>query len=432
MAKKETNIEETKKEKANNIHEVVVKIEGEDWTKALDKAFAKKQKTAKVDGFRAGKVPRDIYEKKFGKESLFIDAAEFSLQDAYMKAMEDSKLIPVVQPEVDLRSLSENGVEYVFTITTKPEVKVKKYKGLKVTKEEVKVTDEEVEHEISHLLERFSELVVKEDGEVEVGNVAVIDYEGSVDGVAFDGGKSENYPLEIGSGMFIPGFEEQLVGMKKCEERDITVTFPEEYHAEELKGKEAVFKVKVNEIKVRQNRELDEEFFEDLGMEGVNSEDTLKEEIKKSIEAHKEHHAEEKYINDLIEAVCKETEVDIPEEMVLDTVERMYEDMSYRLSMQGISMEMYLQISNKTEEDIKNEMEPEAFSRVLARLTLEEIKKLENIEVTEEEVDNKLKELAKNHGMKEEEIIKQIGSREMLKYDLEMNKVLDLLKEESK
>lgn len=420
-----------KKENPNR-HEFTLKREGENWTKLVNEAFEKVRKEAKVDGFRKGKVTKEIFDKKFGKQEYLVEAANKAVGEEFVRIMKENNYELVAEPQIHVTTLTEETLEFTMALIEQPTVKVKKYKGLKVTKEEVKVTDEEVEHEISHLLERFSELVAKEDGEVEVGNVAVIDYEGSVDGVAFDGGKSENYPLEIGSGMFIPGFEEQLVGMKKCEERDITVTFPEEYHADELAGKEAVFKVKVNEIKVRQNRELDEDFFEDLGMEGVNSEDTLKEEIKKSIASHKEYHAEEKYINDLIEAVCKETEVDIPEEMVFDTVEKMYEDMSYRLSMQGISMDMYLQISNKTEEDIKNEMEPEAFSRVLARLTLEEIKKLENIEVTEEEVDNKLKELADNHGMKEEEIIKQIGSREMLKYDLEMNKVLDLLKEESK
>ena len=420
-----------KKENPNR-HEFTLKREGENWTKLVNEAFEIVRKEAKVDGFRKGKVTKEIFDKKFGKQEYLVEAANKAVSEEFVRIMKENDYKLVAEPQIHVTTLTEETLEFTMALIEQPAVKVKKYKGLKVTKEKVEVTEEEVEHEISHLLERFSELVVKEEGTVENGDVAVIDYEGSVDNVPFDGGKSENYPLEIGSGMFIPGFEEQLVGMKKCEERDITVTFPEEYHAEELKGKEAVFKVKVNEIKTKQARELDEEFFEDLGMEGVTSEETLKEEIKKSIEAHKNHHAEEKYINDLIEAVCKETEVDIPEEMVFDTVERMYEDLAYRLSMQGISMEMYLQFSNKTEEDIKNEMEPEAFSRVLARLTLEEIKKLENIEVTEEEVNNKLKELANNHGMKEEDIIKQIGSREMLKYDLEMNKVIDLLKEESK
>jgi len=420
-----------KKENPNR-HEFTLKREGEDWTKLVNEAFEKIRKEAKVDGFRKGKVTKEIFDKKFGKQEYLVEAANKAVSDEFIRIMKENDYKLVADPQIHVTTLTEEALEFTMALIEQPKVNVKKYKGLKVTKEEVKVTEEEVEHEISHLLERFSELVVKEEGKVENGDIAVIDYEGSVDGVPFDGGKSENYPLEIGSGAFIPGFEEQLVGMKKDEERDITVTFPEEYHADELAGKEAVFKVKVNEIKTKQARELDEDFFEDLGMEGVNSEETLKEEIKKSIEAHKNHHAEEKYINDLIEAVCKETEVDIPEEMVFDTVERMYEDLAYRLSLQGISMEMYLQFSNKTEEDIKNEMENEAFSRVLARLTLEEIKRVENIEVSEEEVDSRLKELADKNHMTEEEVIKQIGSREMLKYDLEMNKVLDLIKEESK
>lgn len=420
-----------KKENPNR-HEFTLKREGESWTNLVNKAFEIVRKEAKVDGFRKGKVTKEIFDKKLGNQKYLVEAANSAVNEEFTKIMKENDYKLVAEPQIHVTTLTEECIEFTMTLVEEPTVKVKKYKGLKVTKDPVEVTEEEVEDEISHLLERFSELVVKEDGEVEVGNTAVIDYEGSVDGVAFDGGKSENYPLEIGSGTFIPGFEEQLIGMKKGEEKDITVTFPEEYHAEDLKGKKAIFKVKVNEIKAKQNRKLDEDFFEDLALEGVNSEETLKEEIKKSIKAQKEYHTEEKYVNDLIEAVCKETEVDIPEEMVFDTVERMYEDLEYRLSMQGISMEMYLKFSNKTEEEIKNEMEKEAFSRVLARLTLEEIKKLENIEVSEEEVDNKLKELAKNHNMKEEEIIKQIGSREMLKYDLEMNKVLDLLKEESK
>ena len=199
MAKKETEKtevkKETKKENNKNVHEVVIKIDGEAWSKALDGAFKKKQKTAKVDGFRKGEVPRDIYEKHFGKESLFIDAADSVLQDAYTKAMEESKLVPVVQPAVDLKSLSEDGVEFTFKIITKPEVKVKKYKGLNIKPEKVEVTDEEIEHELGHLLEKYTELVTKEDGTVEEGNTAVIDFEGFKDGVAFDGGKGENYSL---------------------------------------------------------------------------------------------------------------------------------------------------------------------------------------------------------------------------------------------
>ena len=432
MAKKETNIEETKKEKANNIHEVVVKIEGEDWTKALDKAFAKKQKTAKVDGFRAGKVPRDIYEKKFGKESLFIDAAEFSLQDAYMKAMEDSKLIPVVQPEVDLRSLSENGVEYVFTITTKPEVKVKKYKGLNVKPETVEVTDEEVNHELGHLLERYTELVVKEEGNVENGDIAVIDFEGFKDGVAFDGGKGENYSLEIGSNTFIPGFEEQVIGMATGEEKDLNVTFPEEYGAQDLAGQAVVFKVKVNEIKQKLARELDEDFFEDLGMEGIDSEESLKAQIKESIQAQKEMEVENKYVDALLEAVAKNVEVDIPQAMVDEETDRLVGRFEEQMKMQGISLDLYYQFTQSSEKELREHMEKEAYNNVLYRLMLEEIMTQEKIEISLEDAEKEAEELANKYQMDKEDFLKEFGGLEMVQYDLEVRKTVELLKELNK
>ena len=248
MAKDEkakTEKKETKKTVNKNVHEVVIKIEGEAWEKAMDVAFKKRQKDAKVDGFRKGKVPRDIYEKHYGKESLFIDAADSVLQDAYDRAMEESKLVPVVQPGVDLKSLDENGVEFIFKIITKPELNIKKYQGLSIQPEKVSVEKEEIDHELSHILEKYTEITLKS-GKVENGDIAVIDFEGFKDGVAFDGGKGENYSLEIGSNTFIPGFEEQLIGMNAGDEKEIEVTFPDDYNAEELKGAKATFKVKVN------------------------------------------------------------------------------------------------------------------------------------------------------------------------------------------
>lgn len=299
-----------------NIKEIKITIEGDEWVKALDKAFDKKNKEVTIAGFRKGKAPRNVYEKKYGKESLFFDASDFVIQDAYMKALTQlgDESVPVAQPKVDITNISDEKIEFKFTFITKPDVNVKKYKGLKVTKEKVSVTKEEIDHEISHILERYSDLVVKENGSVEKGNVAIIDFEGFKDGEKFEGGKGENYELEIGSNTFIPGFEDQLIGMKTSEEKDINVTFPEDYPAEELKGKEVVFKVKVNEIKEKTKRELDKELFEDLGMEGVNSKETLEEEIKKNIEAQKEMDAENKYVDKLLEEVGKNTEVDIPEE----------------------------------------------------------------------------------------------------------------------
>ena len=434
MAKKETKVEkveETRKEPAN-IHKVNVKVEGADWTKALDQAFAKKQKTVKVDGFRTGKVPRDIFEKKFGKEALFLDAADMSVQVAYIKAMTDSKLIPVVQPEVDIKSIDENGVEFVFTITTKPEVVVKKYKGLNVKPGKVEVTDEEVNHELGHLLERYTELVVKEEGKVENGDIAVIDFEGFKDGVAFDGGKGENYSLEIGSNTFIPGFEDQVIGMSTGEEKDLNVTFPEEYGAADLAGQAVVFKVKVNEIKQKVARELDEEFFEDLGMEGINSEEALKEQIKESIKAQKDMEVENKYVDDLLETVAKNVEVDVPQAMVDEEVDRLLERFEEQMKMQGISLDLYYQFTQSNEEALRSQMEKEAYNNVLYRLMLEQIMTEEKIEVTKEEAEKEAEELAKKYQMNKDEFLKQFGGIDMVQYDLEVRKTIELLKELNK
>ena len=425
------NEKETKKA-TSKAHEVVVKIEGKEWTDALDKAFAKKQKTAKVDGFRPGRVPRNIYEKHFGKESLFLEAADLVLQAAYLKAMEESKLIPVVQPSVDLKDLSENGVEFTFKIVTKPEVKVNKYKGLNIQPEKVEVTDEEVNHELGHLLEKYTELVSKENGTVENGDTAIIDFEGFKDGVAFDGGKGENYSLEIGSNTFIPGFEEQLIGMKVGEEKDLNLKFPEDYGAKDLAGAAVVFKVKVNEIKQKKARELDEDFFEDLAMEGVNSEETLKEEIKNSIKAQKEMDAENNYIDKILEEVSKNVEVDIPEEMVEEEVERLLGRFEEQMKMQGISLDLYYKFTNTTEKDLRAQLEKEGYANVLYRLMLEEIMNLENIEVTKEDAEKEAEELAKKYQMTKEQFLEQFGGLDMVQYDLEMRKTIELLKEANK
>lgn len=432
MAKKEETKEiKTEKKENKNKHEVTVKIDGDAWKNAIDKVFAKKQKTVKVDGFRQGKVPRNIYEKKFGKESLYLDAADAVLQDAYAKAMDDSKLVPVVQPEVNLKNIGEEGVEFTFKIITKPEVKVNKYKGLNIKQEEVEVTDEEINHELSHLLERYTELVTK-DGEVKNGDVAIIDFEGFKDGEAFDGGKGENYSLEIGSNTFIPGFEEQVIGMKAGDEKDLNVTFPEDYGAKELAGAPVVFKVKVNEVKEKKTRELDEDFFEDLGMEGIDSEDKLKAEIKESIKAQKEMDAENKYVDSLLEGVSKNVEVDIPEEMVNEEVDRLMGRFAEQMKMQGISLDLYYQFTGSNEEQLRSQMEKEAFNNVLYRLMIEEIQQIEKIVVSDEDAEKEAEELAKKYQMDKEDFLNQFGGLEMVKYDLEVRKVIELLKELNK
>lgn len=426
MAKKEEN------KKVENKNEVIVKIEGEEWTKAVDAAFEEKRKDVTVSGFRKGKVPRNIYEKNFGKESLYMTAVDNVIQLAYEKALDESKLVPVVQPKVDITNIGDDGVEFKFIIVTKPSVKVKKYKGLKVKKEKVEVTQEEIDTEMNHILERYGEVRVKESGEVENGNIAVIDFEGFKDGVAFDGGKGENYELEIGSNTFIPGFEEQLIGMKANEERDINVTFPEEYPAEELKGAPVVFKVKLHEIKEKVQRDFDEELFEDLAMEGVNSKEELEKELKLNIEAQKEMDAENRYVDSLLDAVAKNVEVDIPEEMVDEEVTRLLGRYEQQLKMQGVSLDLYYQITKTTEADLKSQLEKEGYKNVLYRLMLEEIANQEKIEISEEEANTQADELAAKYNMEKEEFLKTFGGLEMIQYDMEIRKVVDLLKEENK
>ena len=425
MAKK------TEKEtKTKNIHEIEISIEGKNWKDAIDKAFAKKQKNAKVDGFRKGKVPKNIYERKYGKDYL-IDAADLVAHEAYVKALTDSKLEPIVQPSIDLKDLSEDKVTFIFKIVTKPEVVIKNYKGLDVKPEKVKVSKDEIDHELGHILERFTELVNK-DGKIENGDVAIIDFEGFKDGVAFEGGKGENYSLEIGSNTFIPGFEEQLIGMKAGEEKDLDLEFPEDYGAKDLAGAKVVFKVKVNEVKTKQVREFDEEFFEDLAIEGVDSEEKLRDHIKSSISAQKEVENENKYVDTLLETVSKNAEVDIPEEMVNEEIDRLMGRFEQQMKMQGVSLDLYYQFTNSDEAQLRSQMEKEAFNNVLYRLVLDEIMKQEKIEVSEEDAEKEAESLAEKYKMKKEEFLKQFGGIDLVKYDLEIRKTVDLLKELNK
>ena len=419
------------KKENKNVHELTIKFEGKKWEDALNHVFEERRKTLKVDGFRKGKVTREVFDKKFGKESLYFDAANHLLQDAYTEVMEKNDLIPVVQPQVDIKDINDKGVEFIFKVITKPEVKVKKYKGLKIKPEKVEVTEEEIDHELGHLLERYTELVTKT-GKVENGDIAIIDFEGFKDGVAFDGGKGENYSLEIGSNTFIPGFEEKIIGMKTGEEKDLDLAFPEDYGAPDLAGAKVVFKVKVNEIKEKKQRELDEDFFEDLGMEGIDSEEKLRKEIKASIEAQKEMDAENKYVDALLEGVSKNVEVDIPEEMVEEEIDRLMTRFEEQMKMQGISLDVYYQFTNSDEKALRDQMEKEAYNNVLYRLMLEEVLNLENIEVTAKEAEKEAEELAKKYQMKKDDFLAQFGGIELIKYDLEMRKVIETLKELNK
>lgn len=414
-----------------NVKKIVIRIEGESWKKALDKAYEKLSKKAKIDGFRPGKAPKNVFLKKYGVESLFNDAKQYCIKEAYTKLLEENKDLEIVaQPMIDIKTIDESFIEYEFNVTLKPEVKLGKYKKLNSKKEEVNVTKEEIEEAIERTRERYKENIVKE-GTVENGDIAIIDYEGFNDGVPFEGGKAENYSLIIGSNTFIPGFEEQLIGMKAGEEKDINVVFPEDYHAEGLKGKPVVFKVKVNEIKEVKLPELDKEFFEDLGMEGIDSKEDLEKQVEENIKAQKEMDAENKYIDELLEEIRNNTEIDIPDNMVYEEAHRMVHQFEQQMSMQGISLDYFYKITQSTEEDLINQYKDEALKRVKNRLIIDEIIKVEKIEVTDEEISAKVEEIANKYKMTKEEVIKNYGGNtDYIKYDLEVNKVFDIIKGE--
>ena len=409
--------------------EVNIKIEGKEWEEALDKAFNEAVKKANIPGFRKGKAPKDVFIKKYGKESLFFDAADICLNDAYQKMISENEDLKIVaQPQVNLKSIDENGVEFSFSLTLYPEVKLGKYTKLGVKKEEVEVTDEEINNTIDEMRNRYAENVVKE-GTIENGNIAIIDFDGYKDGVAFEGGKAENYSLEIGSNTFIPGFEEQLIGLKSGDEKDIEVTFPEDYHAEELKGAKAVFKIKVHEVKEVKIPELDKDFFEDLGMDGINDVESLKAQVKENIKTHKETHAEEHFVNELIDKAIENMEVEVPHAMIHEEIDRMLRQYEENLKMQGITLEQFFKFTNSDEAALKDQMHPEAEKRVKERLLLEAIKEKETITVTDEEADKEAEDLATKYNMKKDEFLKLFGGLDMVKYDKEMRKTIEFLKE---
>ena len=412
-----------------NIHEIEIKIDKKEWKDAIDKSFEKVSKKVKVDGFRQGKVPRNIFEKKFGVESLYEEAINIVLPNAYEKVFKDNKdLSPIMQPKIDIKDINENEVVFIFTITTKPEVKIKKYKNLGIKKEKVKVTKEEIDNQIENLRNQYAELEIK-DGKIENGDTAVIDFEGFKDGVAFEGGKGENYPLTIGSNTFIPGFEEQLIGLKADDEKEVLVTFPEEYASEELKGQKAVFKVKVHEVKIKKLPEMNKEFFDDLGYDNVENEEQLRDLIKTDLEAKKDYENENKYVDDLLEEVSNNTTVNIPDELIHEEAHHMVHNYEEQLKMQGITLDMFYEFTHSDEHALIEQMTPEATKRVKYRFILEEIVELEKIEVTEKEAKEHVKETAKKYNIKEDELIKEYGSLDNIIYDLKMQKALDIIKE---
>ncbi|MFB6496285.1 trigger factor [Bacillus haynesii] len=408
---------------------LTVEVDADTFNKALDDAFKKVIKQVSIPGFRKGKVPRGLFEQRFGVEALYQDALDILLPVEYPKAIEEAGIEPVDRPEIDVEKI-EKGENLIFTakVTVKPEVKLGEYKGLGIEKDDTAVTDEDVQNELKSLQERQAELVVKEDGKVEEGDTVVLDFEGFVDGEAFEGGKAENYSLEVGSGSFIPGFEDQLVGLEAGAEKDVEVTFPEEYHAEELAGKPAVFKVKIHEIKAKELPELDDEFAKDVDEE-VETLAELTEKTKKRLEEAKENEADAKLREELVVKAAENAEADIPQAMIDTELDRMMKEFEQRLQMQGMNLELYFQFSGQDENALKEQMKEDAEKRVKSNLTLEAIAKAENLQVTDEEVEEELSKMAEAYNMPVENIKQAIGSTDGMKEDLKVRKAIDFLVE---
>ena len=408
---------------------LTVEVDAETFNKALDDAFKKVVKQVSIPGFRKGKVPRGLFEQRFGVESLYQDALDILLPVEYPKAIDEAGIEPVDRPEIDVEKI-EKGENLIFTakVTVKPEVKLGDYKGLNVEKDDTAVTDEDVQEELKGLQNRQAELVVKEEGAIENGDTVVLDFEGFVDGEAFEGGKAENYSLEVGSGSFIPGFEEQLVGLEAGAEKDVEVTFPEEYHAEDLAGKPAVFKVKIHEIKAKELPALDDEFAKDVDEE-VETLAELTEKTKKRLEEAKENEAEGKLREELVAKASENAEVDIPQAMVDTELDRMMKEFEQRLQMQGMNLELYFQFSGQDEDALKEQMKEDAAKRVKSNLTLEAIAAAEDLQVSDEEVEEELSKMAEAYNMPIENIKQAIGSTEAMKEDLKVRKAIDFLVE---
>ena len=400
-------------------------VKGKEWEGLQDEAFEKVNKSAKIDGFRPGKAPRSMYEKKYGKQDILFEAADMAVKKEYERLLTKEKLMPVIEPKVDLVKCDDKELEVKFIFVMEPKVELGKYTNLGVKHDKITVTKEEINDRIHHLLEDYAEIVAK-NGKVENGDTAIIDFKGLKDGVAFEGGTAENYSLVIGSNTFIPGFEDAVIGMKKGEEKDIPLTFPEDYMSEELKGQKVVFKVKVNEIKTRIVPKLDKEFFEDLGMEGVNTKEELEKEIKGEIEHQKEHEEEHAYEEKCLDKATENMKADICPELIDDEVEHMYNEFMQRMAMQGVSEEMYYQYTKSKKEDITSQMKNDALKRLKYRYLLKAIIDAEKIKVTDKETKARVKEMSEMYKVDEETILKEV-SMDNIKFDLMYQKALDIV-----
>ena len=387
----------------NNELKLEFKIEAAKFDEAIKSVYTKSAKYFNIPGFRKGKAPMQIVEKQYGSEIFYEDAFNEVVPEVYERELKENNIDAVSKPDIEVKQIGK-GQDLIFTaiVQTKPEVKLGKYKGIQLKKVEYNVSDEDINHELGHMAERNSRLVVVEDRAVENGDITVIDFEGFVDGTAFEGGKAENHELTIGSNTFIPGFEEQIIGMKINEEKDINVKFPEEYFSEELKGKDAVFKIKLHEIKKKELPELNDDFAKDASE--FDTLDELKNSIKEKLEEENKNKSKYEIEEAAIKDIIEEVEVEIPSGMIETEIDNMVKDIETRLMYQGMKFDQYLQMVGKTMEEFRKESEEQATTSVKTRLTLEAIIKAENIVSTEEDINNKVKEMATVYGKTEEEL----------------------------
>lgn len=417
--------------KEGNVGTLTFEIEQSKIKEGLDKAFVKVRKTLNVPGFRKGKVPRQIFNQRFGEEALYQDALDILLPEVYSDAVDEAGIDPVDTPQVNVESMEKDQTWVLSAeVTVKPEVKLGDYKGLEVEKRDPALTDEEVDAELKSMQERQAELVIKEDAATD-GDTVVLDFEGFKDGEPFEGGKAENHSLEIGSGQFIPGFEEQLVGLKADDEKEITVTFPEEYHAEDLAGQEAVFKVKVHEVKTKEVPELDDELAKDIDDE-VESLAELKEKVTKRLQEAKEDSVKQAKQDEVVAKAVENAEVEIPHSMIHHEADHLMSHFTQDLQAQGLTPELYYQFTGQTAEGMHDQMEQDAEKRVKMNLVLEAIAEAEGIEPAEAEIDEEVSTLAENYNMEKDAVRAALGDLKELKADLKIRKAIEVLVDSAK
>lgn len=417
----------TLNEKSNGV--LSVSLEGEVWAKAQAKALKKLAEKTEIKGFRKGKAPIDQVKKAVGERDLWLNAVEEVAQDALEFGMKETNALPISRPELGVEQLSAESATLTFTYDVKPEVKLGQYKDLGIKKDKVRVTKKEVDAKVEELRHQFAELVLKETGKVEDKDTAVIDFEGFKNDVAFEGGKGENYSLEIGSNSFIPGFEEAIIGMETGETKDIPLTFPENYHAADLAGQAVVFKVKVNEIKTKQLPEVNDDFAKTVNHHNTETMKELLEHLEAHLREDKEAEAEEKFTNEVLTKVVDGSTLEVPASLVQEETDRMVEDFAARLKQQGFTMEQFSQITGQTEAQLREQMTPDAAGKVKVRLVLDAIANAEDLSATDDEVEAEYTKIATDYNL-EPARVKELLDRDTVVYDLRLRKAFDLIKGE--